>query len=213
MTLDLSGLNDLKGKRKAKAKPPWQPLSLSTLHPGTYLAADPSITAFGLVLFEVSPDQRYAVHMAEQFKTESGLVAGHEDTLWRAEVIEGLIQSWLQTWMVGHDWGHVYAVHEAPPIGNLRHSKFEYSLVTGLGFRLALRAAYQDRRSEISLLPMVRRQDHARLICGDPDAKKPVHHAALKEHFDAIRDADELITNEAKRDALSIALYAAHRER
>lgn len=215
--LNTSALTALKDKKPTRKKV-WEPLRLSSLHPGTYLAADPSLTAFGLVLFEVAPEQRYAVHMAEVFKTEQGDVGGHEDTLTRALRMESQILVWLRTWVVDHDWGRIHPVHEAPPIGGLKHSKFEISLLTGLAFRSALKQAFAHQgslgtqRQVIGLLPMVRRQDHARLICGDPNADKKVHHGALKEHFDAIRGADELITNEAKRDALSVSIFAAWRE-
>lgn len=206
MTLDLSGLEALKNKRAAKSKPEWSPLELSSLRTGTYLAADPSLTAFGLVLFEVDAEHRCAVHMTAKFTTEAPLPGdpqGHEDTLRRARQIYNALNAWLGEWVWPHDWGNVKAVHEAPPMGNLKHSKFEYSLITGFAFRQAV--------FPTELLPMVRRQDHARLICGNPDATKPFHHAALKDLFDEIRGADELVTNEAHRDALSVALAAAKR--
>lgn len=209
--LDLAALEEMRTKPKgAKRSPSWEPLQLSSLYPGTYLAADPSILAFGLVLFEVAPDQRYAVHMAEQFVTREGDVAGHEDTLRRTETIQSLIECWLRQWVVDHDWGTVRAVHEAPPMGGLSRSKFEISLITGYAYRAALKNVYREQGG-IAMLPMVRRQDHAKLVCGDGNADKKIHHAALKEHFDAIRGADELITNAAKRDALSVALTAAKR--
>lgn len=205
----VAALNAVAKRADQKKKPDWQPLDLATLQPGTYLAADPSLTAFGLVLFEVASEQRYTVHMATAFRTVQ-VASGHEDTLLRTELLQAQLEGWLGRWLVGHDWGHLYAVHESPPIGQLRHSKFEISLLTGYAFRAALTAVLVGR-SELSLLPMVRRQDHARLICGDPNADKKLHHAALKEHFDAIGGADEWITNEATRDALACALYAAKR--
>jgi hypothetical protein len=210
--MDLSALESLRGKRVAQKKPEWQPLDLSTLQPGTYLAADPSLTAFGLVMFEVAPEQRYTVHMAQKFSTPapSGK-ADHEDTLSRAETIQILIAHWLKSYVVGHDWGNLKYVHEAPPIGGGKLMKPEVSLVTGLAFRMAIKEAYLPTGRMPTLLPMMYRREHCKLICGQPDAKKPFHHAALKEHFDAIRGADELITNEAHRDALSVALAAAHR--
>jgi len=61
------------------------------------------------------------------------------------------------------------------------------------------------------LLPMMRRQDHCKLVCGNANADKRAHHAALKLLFPHIAGS-ELVTNEATRDALSVALATAQRE-
>jgi hypothetical protein len=209
--LDTSALKALRDKKPKKA---WRPLKLSTLAEGLYLGADPSLTAFGLVLFEVLPEQRYAVHMAEQFTT-SEVETGWEDTLQRAELLQTDLARWFWKWLTT-GWGRVYAVHEAPPVGGGKIFRPEASLISGYAFRAALISVFGDKGTlgqlqPVRMLPMVRRQDHARLICGDPNADKKTHHEALKDLFDGIRGADELITNGAKRDALSVALCAAHR--
>jgi len=204
MTLDLTGLKGLKDKsgvKAAKAKPDWSPLDLTTLHPGTYLACDQSLGATGLVLFEVMPDRdRWSVHMTQ--KIVGGEAHNWEETLTSAARLQALMMAWIDQWVAGTDWGTIRAVHEAPPTGGGRFLKPELSLVSAHAFRTAA--------GGFPLLPMVRRQDHARLICGNGNAKKPVHHAALKLLFPQI-SGSELITNEAHRDALSVALTAAKR--
>lgn len=197
--LDLSGLKSVKAK--TKAKPAWEPLQLQSLHRGIWLAADPSLGAFGLVLFEVNADGP-VVQMAQTFKTEPE-ATGHEDTLARAEIMEIQLRLWSQTYLLNRDWGPVQLVHEAPPVGGGKMYSPEVSLLSGYAFRRAFR--------EYPRVSMVRPQDHCRLICGNANAKKPEHHRELKVLFPRITGAGEWITNEGTRDALSVALAAAAR--
>jgi hypothetical protein len=207
MSMDLSGLQALRtgGEVKAKKtnakKPLWESLDLTTLQPGTYLACDQSLTACGVVLFEVMPERdRWAVHMAQ--KLVGGENANPEESLQSAERLHALIYTYVGQWISGTDWGHVRAVHEHPPVGGGAIRRPESSYLSSLAFRLAT--------AHIPRLPMVRKQDHAWLICGDRFADKKKHHAQLKLLYDRI-DGSELVTNEATRDALSVALFAAKR--
>jgi hypothetical protein len=93
-------------------------------------------------------------------------------------------------------------VHESPPIGHGKLVNREIPLLASREYR---RAA-----GGFPILPMIRRQDHAKLICGNSSASKKEHHAALRVYFPAI-DGSETVTNEATRDALSVALAAAIR--
>jgi hypothetical protein len=205
MTLDLSALEALKDARPRKKSTTreWSPLTLDTLHPGTYLAADPSVTAFGLTLFEVSPEHRYAVHFAQSKEIPQTEHTSHEDLLQRVKSLEEWLHAYVAHWVNGTDWGHVRAVHEAPPMGRGKLIKPEISLLTSNVWRNATWG--------IERLPMVRRQDHAWLLCGNANAKtKKEYHTPLRALFPQIRGS-ELITNEATRDALSVAIFAAHR--
>lgn len=201
MTLDLSGLEAVKKRKPAKQKAEWAPLDLATLHPGTFLAVDQSISAFGLVLFEVTPEYRCAVHLAQQFSEPP--YVGHEGLLQNVDRLEDRLAEYVAKWMPSSSWGRVRAVHEMTPVNKGRMARPEVSLLTAYAFRRATK--------QFELLPSVGRQTHSKLICGEANADKKVHHAALKELFDGIRGADELITNGATRDALSVALAAAHR--
>jgi hypothetical protein len=209
--IDTSALTNLGGKRKAPktTRAPWQPLDLATLHPGTYLACDQSLGAAGVVLFEVmqmgsSDVRRYVVHMAETFV--GGRTEGYDEVLDSAQMLQLALSIWVNKWVRGTDWGQpILTVHEGIPTGGGRYLKPELSLVSAMAFRTAT--------AGWTRLPSVRYQDHAYLICGKRGEKdKKVHHAALKGYFDQIQGS-ELITNEAKRDALSVALAAAHRGR
>jgi hypothetical protein len=201
--MDLSGLQAVKEKRtQAKAKSAWQPLRLSDLHPGVYLACDQSVRALGLVLFEATPEGRYAVHLAETF-TEPTYV-GHVGLLANTGRIQDRLEEYFDRWIPVGGWGIVHAVHEMPPVNKGKMARPEVSLLSAYAFVRAVKNRYL-------LLAPVGKQSHSKLICGEANADKKIHHAALKEHFDAIRGADELITNEATRDALSIALAAAYR--
>lgn len=203
MTLDLSGLENFAAKRPVKVKPEWAPLLLEDLHPGTYLACDQSLRACGVVLFEVFADRdRWSVHMAQKFAVEPTEVTGWEDILRRVATLEVRLRFYVDQWIHAADWGEVRAVHEAPPIGHGKLSNPEISLITAYAYRRATEG--------LVMLPMVRRQDHARLICGKSDASKTEHHRALRALFVRITGS-ELVTNEATRDALSVALMAAKR--
>lgn len=199
--VDLSALQALKDKPAKKPRTaPWEPLDLQTLHTGTYFACDPSLGATGVVLFEVFSFDRWAVHMAQKFV--GGRTEGWEETLQSTAYLHQQLDHWVQTWIRSSDWGAVHAVHESPPTGGGKFLKPELSLLSGYAWRVATNGYPR--------LPMVRRQDHCKLICGNANADKAVHHAALKKFFPDIVGS-ELVTNEALRDALSIAIFAAHR--
>lgn len=204
MTLDLSALLGLKERKPPPSKPEWKPLDLTALHPGTYVAADQSLDGFGLVVLEVF-GQRLppAVHLAQKIKVgPTADASGWEDILRRTATLGARLTLYIDTWVRATDWGEMRAVHEAPPIGGGKFVNPEISLITAREFRRACVG--------LPMLPMVRRQDHARLICGLPNAPKPLHHKALKKLYPDIRGT-ELVTNEAHRDALSVGLYAAWR--
>jgi hypothetical protein len=204
--IDTAPLVELASKQKTSSpvKVAWAPLDLGTLHDGTYLAADPSLTGFGLVLFEVDQARRrYCVHLAAKFdvpKTEAG---GWEDILTRAATLNYRLDIWLRQYVFVRRYTNLVAVHEAPPIGHGKMLNPEISLIASREFRASVRHV-------VPILPMVRRQDHCKLICGNANAKKPEHHAALRGLFSRIPGSED-VTNEATRDALSVALTAAKR--
>lgn len=201
----MSELSALGKKLRAKAKPEWQPLDLTTLREGVWLAADPSFSAFGLVLFEHSAARGPMVHLAATFKGECDEDAvGHEANLQRAETLEIKLRAWAQQWLLApRDWGDVHLVHEGPPVGGGKLRDADVTLLAGYAFRRAFR--------EYPRVPMVQKQSHAGLICGDRHATKTVEHAELKKLYDGILTAGEWVTNAATRDALCVALTAAKR--
>ena len=200
--VDTSALVDLAAHRKAKKEIVDRTLRLDELHQGTYLAADPSLSAFGLVLLEVA-DSRVAVHLATKFAVTQTPYTGWEDTLVRADILASRLELWLSAWVFQTDWGTVCTVHEAPPMGHGKLMNPEIALLSSFVFRQVT--------ERLPHLGMVRRQDHYRLICGNPNASKQECHKVLKTYYDRISGSDA-ITNEATRDALQVALFAAARE-
>ena len=212
--LDLSGLEDLvTGKPTSRStKAPWQPLNLDRLHPGAWLGCDQSLKASGLVVLLVDdwPEWTIRVTSATTIGTQAEAgIDGWEDVLRRARKLEREFRIWIPgAWRELGFEPRVkrYAAHEAPPIGGgSRFLKPELSLIASYAFRRSLEDIFAWQ-----LQPMVRPQDHKSLICGNANAKKPAHHHALKQLFPRI-EGSELITNEATRDALSVALTAAYR--
>jgi hypothetical protein len=205
-SLDTSALQSLALRGKSKTeRPGWRPLELSELNPGLYLGCDQSLAAAGLVLFEVGAERdRWTVHVAQKITIVRTEHSGWEDILQRALTLDSHFKSFMHAWITDSDWDDIMAVHEAPPIGGGKLVNPEISLIAAYAFRCATLGLRQ--------LPMVRRQDHAKLICGNGNATKAQHHAALKPYFEHIRGSTA-ITNEATRDALSVAIFAARRAR
>jgi hypothetical protein len=201
--LNTAALVDLAERRQRKTAPATRSLDFADLHEGTWLAADPSLTGFGLVVLQVRQAQRrYTVLAAGKLTVSPTTATGWEDILQRATIMRSMLQSFFTQ----HAWlartADLRVVHEAPPIGHGKLINPEIALLTSYVFR--------DTAPLGQKMPMVRRQDHAKLICGNANAKKPVHHKALKALFPHLTDT-RLVTNEATRDALSVAIYAAHR--
>jgi hypothetical protein len=183
-------------------KKSWHPLKLEELPNCRYLAADPSLSAFGLVFIEVHEGQVY-VQEAEKLSTVQTEAGGWESNFRRAEELYQLLNAIINRWI--GDWGTgLFAVHEAPPAGGGMVQRPESSILGGREFR---------RVCTEFLLPidkLVTPQSHKKLICGNHIASKKQHHDAVRELLPKIHDS-RLISNEALRDTLSVALYAAHR--
>ena len=199
--IDTSALGGLKTGKPAK-KAAWEPLMLADLLPGRYLACDQSLKAAGLVLFQVG-DQVPRIVDATALTTDETGVDGWEDVLQRTEQLQHRIRDWML--LQGYPFREpVYSVHEAPPVGGgSPFLKPELSLVTAYAFRQATEGSVR--------LPMVRPQDHKRILCGDANASKTVAHSALKRLYLPHIMGNGMITNAAHRDALSVALVAASR--
>lgn len=184
-------------------KKPWSPLKLEELPNCRFIAADPSLAAFGLVFVEVHDGQVY-IQGAEKLATEQTGDGGWESNFDRAEELCDRLRTTIWSWI--DEWGSsIWGVHEAPPAGGGNVMRAESSILAGREFR---------RVCTDMLLPidkLVTPQSHKKLICGNHIAKKKEHHDAIRELLPKIHDS-RLISNEATRDALSIALYAAHRK-
>ncbi len=188
---------------KLSRKKPWFPLELATLPNCRYIACDPSITALGLVFLEVHDGEVYILG-AEKLSAASTGKVGWEDTFERAKAMESLVGAVLTDWL--HDYGDARAVNESPPIGTGPMMRIEATILTGYGF------GRQAERLGATLESMVMPRSHKWLLCGNAAATKIQHHAEIRKLLPDIIDG-KMITNEATRDALSVALFAADRRR
>lgn len=181
----------------------WVELDLATLPNCRFIACDPSLAASGLVFIEVHDGEVYVLG-AETVGTTKTDKLGWADTFQRAHELKTALRPILESWL--HDYGGGVAVHEAPPAGGGEMMRIESTILAGYSFEQVAEELGMESA------PLVTPQAHKFFICGKARAGKKEHHAKLKEYLPAILDG-KYITNEALRDALSIALYAADRRR
>lgn len=182
----------------------WSELDLASLPNGRIIACDPSLAATGLVFIEVHDGEVYVLG-AETVGTTKTDKVGWEDTFLRAHSLKQALSSVLEPWVHDFGGGMATAVHEAPPVGSGMLRK-ESSILAGYNF--------EQIAEQLGVVadPLVTPMAHKYLICGNGRAGKKEHHEALKRLMQSIFDS-KTITNEALRDALSIALYAANRKK
>lgn len=182
----------------------WLPLDLADLANSQWISCDQSLTATGLVFFEVH-EGIVTIMDAKKLSTKPTEAKGWEDTFKRAAQMQELMRETIAIWL--DQWGDstmLTAVHEAPPAGGGVLVRTESSILTAYAFREVIESFH------IPLAAMVTPQAHKLLVSGNRYADKKVHHAELKKLMIDMLDG-KLITNEATRDALSVGLYAAVR--
>lgn len=184
------------------AKKAWTPLDLNELPPMKLIACDPSLTACGVVYMSIE-DSGVVVYGAEKLGTVPTDRKGWDDTFYRADLIEALLDSLMDDWLPAFGKDCV-SLHEAPPVGNGTF-RSESTILTGKAFRTVM------NEYNITILDLATPHAHKYLTCGNGRAKKTEHHEAIKRLLPYIINSS-IIKNEAHRDALSIGLYAAWRE-
>jgi hypothetical protein len=119
----------------------------------------------------------------------------------RALLLHDEIVNWYQRAVPGDDWDVVY---EAVPEGGSIRSP-ESSLLGAMAVLMASRGF----RGTTRLLEPVPAQSHKKYTCGNRNASKTEHHAALMKLAEILQVRGlEQLTNEAKRDSFSVGLYA-----
>jgi Holliday junction resolvasome RuvABC endonuclease subunit len=184
-------------KAPPKGKDVWLPPTRVQLAFGNVLAFDQSLAACGMVL--LSHDRHILrVVDAVMFKTPSE-TSGHEDQFQRGVALARHVRSYLAAHDVhAPEWT---AVHEAPPVGGGQIRTPESSLLAAQAIRIEM-----DYRG-IPVAPMVTPQQHKWVTSGDRLIRKGPHRAALLRLTTMLGvEGCALITNEAHRDALSVAL-------
>jgi hypothetical protein len=213
--VNTDALESFAAGRPAKAKEVWTPPTPASFHapeaPGVryVLGVDQSLSACGLVLIGA---QRQAerlvlgVMTAQKIVTEAAESKGFEEHYRRAVQLHDRIQEFLVSVYLGTE-GDIELAHEAPPVGGGRLRTPESAILAGLAVRLAA------AKDWITIGPMVPPQVHKDFTCGNRRADKKEHHAALTALAAGLGiERWDLITNEAMRDAASVALTHLSRE-
>jgi hypothetical protein len=190
----------------AKAtKPTWAQPTRADLADGHVIAIDQSLANTGIVAM-IHHESQLRVVGAESWKIDSDGAVGHEDSLRRAVLVAAMLGEFLDDYR-GPEW---VLRHELPiPLKpNPKIWRPESSLIAAT----AVRVIASERR--IPVAEMMGAQTHKRITSGQANADKISHHAAL-EHLAAGLGVGgwELVTNEAKRDAASIALAHLYQEK
>lgn len=189
---------------------PWKPLDITVLPECQIVACDPSLTALGVVWLGID-GEGVTIHGAEKLGTAPTERKGWDDTFARAALMEALVDALFDGWFDSFSMinksierDDIVAVHELPPTGGGDFVRTEAATLSGYAFR---RVA---KEYQLPVLQGVTPQSHKKLISGNHLAKKKEHHEELKKLLPKILGGYQ-VTNEATRDALSIALYAAKR--
>jgi hypothetical protein len=185
-------------KAAARKRTAWLPPTREDLGHGHLLAFDPSLSAMGFCA--LSHDLYDPLHVVDAGTLKGDAppeFTGWEQTLRQALILEARLRDLLgrysnQIWQV---------VHESPPLGGGRIRSPESAILASH----ALRSAALDRDFEV--LPMVAPQAHRRATTGQATIKKSEHHALLMPLLYDLAPANlGVITNESRRDAISVAV-------
>lgn len=196
---DFSGLSGLQHAPSAKE---WAPPTLESFGFGDVLSFDQSLTAAGWVRL-ASYAEGLGVIASGVEKGGMDHLRGHEQNLSRGVVLYDRFGEVVQN----NTTASTLIVHETPPVGGGKMARPEASLLAAL----ALRIAVFDEGLDVEMLGA---QPAKKMICGNANADKKTAHAALALHLaPLILGYDEHITNEAKRDALLIALLRLTKEK
>ncbi len=207
MPIDTSGLESLSQRRVQKIKDVWVHPTREDFRPGYILAFDQSLAATGFVLLEGVRDKHdrleLSIKESEVIKTVDSAEGkgGHAENLRRAHDQYRNYFTLLKSFSVYR--GHARIAYESPPDGGGRIMRPESSLLAALALRIAT--------EEATFAPgiTVASATHRKLVCGRGNVTKKVAHTGLALWAPALVNGyTKHITNEALRDALSIALCA-----
>lgn len=203
--MNIEALKQFSSSTQKPRKPVWRAPRAEDFSYGNLIAFDQSLTATGVVAVSSTP-QGIIIREAHTFPNPSvGDVQGNEEHFRKAMALTENVTFWRQncaTDLTGWPF-----VHEAPPVGGGRIKHPESALLGGLAVRQSM---WQHE-----CLGMVTPAAHKKFICGNAKADKNEEHAELKA-IAAFLDFNgfDAITNEAKRDALCVALtFFAHPRR
>ena len=193
----------LRAKQPIKAR--WTPPTVSDLQHGRVLAFDQSLAATGAVVLNHiglgGPTIIAAKVISTPATTEEK--STRESDVHRALILRQRITEWLRTLLIDG----IVVVHEAVPEGPYIH-RIESSLLSAL----AVRIACEDYGVPLASTPSIPARTHKKFACGNANASKSEHGNAIKKLGAEMPIGNfNLISNEATRDALSVALCALGR--
>lgn len=207
--INTEGLDALAGRRASKTRPVWQPPTRADFRPGFVLAFDQSLANTGFVVLEIKRDKHdrneLTILTSEILRTvdEAEGKGGHAENLRRAQVQYRNYFSLLKSFSVHRS--HATIAHESPPDGGGKLMRPESSLLSALALRIAAQEAM------FPLGVAVASGTHRKIVCGRGNVDKKTAHEGLATWAPLLVNGyAKHITNEAKRDALSVALSALY---
>lgn len=210
MTINTDKLEALAGRRTAKVKAPWVPPTAKDFRHGFVLAFDQSLAATGFVWLAATRNEqdgplKIEVKDADVLKTVDTAEGkgGHEENLRRAEEQYKNFKTLLASFSPSRAVAVV--VREMPPNGGGRLMRPESSLLSALALQLAI------RETDFATAPPIAPATWRKLVCGKGNATKEQAHQVLGTWAPSLVEGYvRYITNEAKRDALCLALTALY---
>jgi hypothetical protein len=199
--VNTESLKQFRDPTQKTRKPVWRPPQWTDFRAGSVIAFDPSLSATGVVALSFDPDRGFWVHAARKLPNPDVDATGNEGNFRKALVLTEAVNQWRAYLPEAAQWPFV---HEAPPVGGGRIRAPESALLASLAIRQAMLGS--------ECLPMVTPAAHKHFICGNSKADKRAHHMALDNFVADDWDHFRQVTNEATRDALSIALYALKKD-
>lgn len=197
MSLDFSSLKDLPAAPTSKE---WQPPVATDLGEGMVLALDQSLTATGLI-WVVSSGTGCEVLVADQWKGREGDKSIATSLLRGTDIYVRAVEVFTKAKEMGFE-----VVHESPP---------NPAAVKGMGISSLLAAqSLHNAAKQVGIeITSIGAQPAKKFCCGNTKADKAEAHAALKTHILPWVAGADLITNEAKRDALMVGLLHLARKK
>lgn len=177
----------------------WLPPSRLSLAEGNVIAFDQSLAACGMVWLTFDPSGLKVVD-AQVFKTVSQ-PSNHAGNLARGTDLARQLRSYLSKAVYSHGSRNWTFIHEAPLTGGGRVRNTDSSLLAAQTIRIEM-----DYRG-FPMAPMITAQQHKWATSGDRLISKSAHRAALMRLVELLGvEGYDQITNEAMRDAFSVAI-------
>lgn len=189
-------------RAKQSPKSVWRPPRPTDLHHGHILAFDQSLSATGAVLLShIGDEVRVLAARVVSTPAHPDVKSTRENDIRRALMLRHSLNEWVRTLV--RDPFMVVAYEAVPEGPYIRH--IESSLLSAMAVKLVC----QDNDLRLAEQAAVPARTHKKFTSGNLNASKSEHGKAMKKLGAEMPIEDfGLVTNEATRDALSIALCA-----